>query len=249
MAYVYKHIRQDKNEIFYIGIGIVKNYKRAYQKNKSRNPIWENITKKTNYTVEIVIDNLSWEEACQKEKELIKLYGRIDLGTGTLANMTDGGDGNCNFSEFTKQKISNSLKGKTHSPETRQKRSESLKEIWKNEDLRNLKRQQSKILNKLGIIGTKGKPSKKRGVPMTNEQKEKLSNSLKKYYEKNSAWNKKNIDPDLQKQIVEDYFNNHMNIFRLSKKYCLNRKIIFRIIKESRIIDEYQNNENITTGN
>ena len=38
MAYVYKHIRKDINEIFYIGIGNDKNYNRAYQK-KCRNVI------------------------------------------------------------------------------------------------------------------------------------------------------------------------------------------------------------------
>lgn len=248
MAYVYKHIREDKKEIFYIGIGKIKNYKRAYEKNKSRNPLWENIVKKTDYTVEIIVDNLSWEEACNKEKELIKLYGRIDLGTGTLANLTDGGDGNSNFSESTKQKISHTLKGKIQSLETRQKRSKTLKEIWKNEDLRKLKREQSKKLNELGIIGTKGKPSKKKGVPLTLEQKEKLSSSLKKHYENNNVWNKKNIDENIQKQIIEDYLNNNVNVFKLSKKYNLNRKVITRILQENSIFNTYENNKNITSG-
>ncbi len=34
MAYVYKHIRLDTNEIFYIGIGNNNDYGRAYQKKK-----------------------------------------------------------------------------------------------------------------------------------------------------------------------------------------------------------------------
>lgn len=90
MAIVYKHTRLDKNEPFYIGIG--KTEKRAYSK-IGRNNRWNKIIKKTNYIIEIIHFDLTWEEACEKEKELIKLYGRKDLGTGTLINMTDGGEG------------------------------------------------------------------------------------------------------------------------------------------------------------
>jgi len=90
MAYVYRHIRLDKNEPFYIGIGN-NNIYRLNEKNR-RNVIWKQITTKTKYEIEVLLDNLTWEEACNKEIELISLYGRIDLKTGTLANMTSGGD-------------------------------------------------------------------------------------------------------------------------------------------------------------
>ena len=92
MAYVYRHIRLDKNEPFYIGIGSDKNFKRAFDR-FSRNRHWNFIVNKTEYDVEIFMDNLSWEQACEKEQELISLYGRKDLGKGTLVNLTDGGDG------------------------------------------------------------------------------------------------------------------------------------------------------------
>jgi hypothetical protein len=92
MPYVYRHIRLDKNEPFYIGIGKDNSYKRAFEKDK-RNKFWKNIVSKTNYEVEILIDDLSWEVACEKEKEFISLYGRKDLNTGTLVNLTNGGDG------------------------------------------------------------------------------------------------------------------------------------------------------------
>ena len=99
MAYLYRHIRQDKNQPFYIGIGSDNNYARANDiKPKIRNSIWNSIFKKTEIEIEIVLDNLTWQEACKKEIEFIKLYGRLDLSTGILSNLTNGGDGTLGFS-------------------------------------------------------------------------------------------------------------------------------------------------------
>jgi hypothetical protein len=92
MAYVYTYTRLDKNEIFYVGIGSDSKYKRA--KNiSSRTDYFKKIINKSKYKLDIVFDNLSWEEACLKEIELIALYGRKDLKTGTLTNFTNGGEG------------------------------------------------------------------------------------------------------------------------------------------------------------
>ena len=79
MAYVYKHIRLDKNEVFYVGIGSDTggNYIRAHSKHQ-RNRHW-NYVSKNGYNIEILFDNLSWEDACEREKEFIKLYGRKDF--------------------------------------------------------------------------------------------------------------------------------------------------------------------------
>jgi len=95
MAYLYRHIRLDKNEPFYIGIGSDDqgSYDRAYHGHHFRNKHWKNITSKTTYNVEILLDDLTWEEACEKETEFITLYGRADLNKGTLCNMTNGGEG------------------------------------------------------------------------------------------------------------------------------------------------------------
>jgi len=158
MAYVYRHIRLDKNQPFYIGIGKDDDFKfkRAYYKNKQkRNKIWLDIVNKTEYKVEILFDDLTWEEACEKEKEFIGLYGRINTQTGCLANMTNGGDGMVGvvrteeyklklserqkngkayrfgkkLSDETKKKISDSLKNRFVSNETKFKISNSLKGI------------------------------------------------------------------------------------------------------------------------
>jgi len=104
MAIVYRHIRLDKNEVFYIGIG--KTEKRAYEKHHHRSQFWKNISK-IGYEVEIMFEDLTWGEACIKETEFIKLYGRKDLNEGTLVNMTNGGDGGFGVivKEETKKKI------------------------------------------------------------------------------------------------------------------------------------------------
>jgi hypothetical protein len=159
MAIVYRHIRLDKNEPFYIGIG--KEIERAYNK-KDRSGFWKLITKKTDYEVQILFDDLTWEEACEKEKEFIALYGRKDLGTGILCNMTDGGDGTLgtkkdnigeknpmfgkSHSDYTKGIISNKAKnryenkenhpmfGHSFSEESISKKSKSMKEWFNNND-------------------------------------------------------------------------------------------------------------------
>lgn len=127
MAYLYRHIRKDINQPFYIGIGSDNDgkFKRAYQKfSYKRNQHWHNIVNKTEYEVEIVMDDLTWEEACLKEIEFIELYGRTDLDKGPLVNKTRGGEGTVGsihpHTEETKLKISLSTKGiKKHSEETK----------------------------------------------------------------------------------------------------------------------------------
>ena len=119
MAVVYRHIRLDKNEVFYVGIG--KTEARPHSVN-DRNRYWKNITNKTDYRVDILFDDLTWNEACEKEIEFIELYGRKDLGKGTLVNLTNGGEG---------------VIGQVVSDETRIKLSNSSKLMWLDDNIRN----------------------------------------------------------------------------------------------------------------
>jgi len=75
MAYLYRHIRPDKNLPFYIGVGLDSEgkYRRANSK-VNRNSYWYNIVNKCGYEIEIIIDNIEWDEALLKEKEFIKIY-------------------------------------------------------------------------------------------------------------------------------------------------------------------------------
>jgi hypothetical protein len=122
MAYLYRHIRLDKNEVFYIGVGSDKTYRRANTKN-NRNLYWYNIVNKTEYIVEILIDDISFKTALEKEIEFISLYGRKDLKKGTLCNLTDGGEGVLNYKRSKESclKVSVALKGRVYSEETIEK--------------------------------------------------------------------------------------------------------------------------------
>lgn len=111
--YLYRHIRLDKNQPFYIGVGSkrIKNnfktfkseYHRAFVKEK-RNSIWRLITKKTPYVVEILVESNDREFILNKEKEAILLYGRIDLKTGILCNQSCGGEDGEAFNDIKKKK-------------------------------------------------------------------------------------------------------------------------------------------------
>ena len=113
---VYRHIRSDKNMPFYIGIG--KTHDRPSNK-KDRSSFWKGIVNKTDYDIEILFDNLTKEQAIEKEIEFIKLYGRADLKTGTLCNMTSGGEGtgclNPELESERRSKIRKTLTGYKHS--------------------------------------------------------------------------------------------------------------------------------------
>lgn len=119
MAYLYRHIRLDKNEPFYIGIGSDATYKRANSK-FGRNRFWHNIVNKTNYEVEILLDNISWDYALNKEIEFIELYGRRIDG-GILSNLTKGGDGVLGFKnpKLSERNKIGLWKGKKHTEETK----------------------------------------------------------------------------------------------------------------------------------
>lgn len=106
--YIYQHIRLDTNEVFYIGKGVQNKpyhkYYRAFDK-KRRNNIWNNIVRKTEYKVEILFTNLSEKECFDIETELITKHGKIYNNSGTLANYTDGGEGQLRFHKNSKKQI------------------------------------------------------------------------------------------------------------------------------------------------
>ena len=158
--YTYAYLREDKTP-YYIGKG---KGNRAYKKHRKGIGV-----PKDKSRIIFLKQNLTEEEAFRHEIYMIAVFGRKDLGTGILHNLTDGGDGASGyvFSEETKRKQSEAHKGnttwlgKTHSEETKRKMSDTRKGKTHSEET---KRKQSEV---------------KKGKTYSEEAKRKMSEAHK----------------------------------------------------------------------
>ena len=124
--YIYFHKRLDDGVIFYVGVGVGR---RAYRES-NRSEFWKRIVEKHGYNIEFPYTNISQEEAKQLEIHYISVYGRIDRGTGTLCNMTDGGDGRTGYkcTDETKEKMRKASTGVKFTEDRKNKIGEKSRE-------------------------------------------------------------------------------------------------------------------------
>lgn len=173
MYCVYFHINPVKNEIFYVGMGL-KN--RPYVKH-GRNEHWKNTVKKYNYVIDIIEENLTKEEAYQKEIFYIAKIGRKDLDKGPLVNKSNGGDGG-NLSPESKEKCRLINLGRIRTSEEKEKnRIAHLGKKMPKEF--GIKKSNEMMGNTYGS-GSKGKKRR----PRTIEEKNKISESMKRFKNK-----------------------------------------------------------------
>lgn len=128
--YVYAYLRDDQTP-YYIGKGINR---RAYNAHKRTNG--SDMLPKDFSRIKILHENLSEKQAFDLEKELILDYGRKDLGTGILRNLTEGGEGDSGYkhSEEAKLAMSKARIGKTLSEEHKQALSTGQLKRWQDYD-------------------------------------------------------------------------------------------------------------------
>ena len=83
--YTYAYLRKGDRTPYYIGKG---SGKRAYDRHTHRVKVPDDRDR-----IIFLKENISEREAWDYEREMIQFYGRKDLGTGILRNMSDGGEG------------------------------------------------------------------------------------------------------------------------------------------------------------
>lgn len=219
MAYLYRHIRLDKNVPFYIGIGIDSSYYRANSK-KSRNDHWNKIVNKTDYEVEILFEHDDYDFIKEKEIEFIALHGRSDLGLGTLCNLTNGGDGCLGLvhSDEAKLKMSIPNKGKVISEEQRKKVSEFHK--GRVHSLESRKKMSEAAM---------GEKNHMYGKKISEETRQKKIKSAKRGSENVTA---KLTDQDVLR-IREIYLTKKYSHAKLSEMYNISKSNVYSILKRN----------------
>lgn len=196
--YTYAYLRKDRTP-YYIGKG---------QKKRMYLPHWRgrgNFTPKNKSRI-IVLKYFDEEyEAFKHEKYMISVFGRKDLETGILINLTEGGDyppsrKNKKSTDIHKKRISHSLKGK---PKNYQ--------VW-NVGVSHNQKTKEKI--------SKSKTGKRIDKIYTKERSEKITNSLcKSEYEL--------LSPSGEKIITD-------NITKFSKENNLSASALYAVVNKKR---------------
>lgn len=223
-------------EPIYVGIGKGKRYlahmEEAKVNYKSGNQLKLNKIRNTPVHVEILYKDISWFSASRLERVFIKNIGRLNLATGPLTNLTDGGEGSFGrfCSEKTRQAISDANKGKKawnkgltaqdprvqkykrygriNSDLTLEKMSESAKERCKS---KTYKESFLERMNKKDITEKRNQTIIKNGSFVNDN---------------NPRW--KNIDVDMIKKLYLDDFK---TIGEISKLFNVSPKTIIKRLK------------------
>lgn len=127
-AYVYRDPSRDM-EPFYVGKGKgVRSHRHFYRKDKHPMTYRLQLMKREGVSPDIeIIQAIDEGHAFFLESCLIEMFGRRDLKTGTLLNLTDGGEGECGRVQSDEKRAKLSAAGKNISVETRARRSASAK--------------------------------------------------------------------------------------------------------------------------
>ena len=168
--YTYAYLREDGTP-YYIGKG---KGNRAYSKHR------KHIKVPNKNKILILKNNLTEKEAFKHEIYMINIFGRKDLGSGILINLSDGGDGVSGYkhTELSKHKMKHS-KRPTMLKETKEKISKTLKGRKKSPLTEEQKKKISETKKKLFKEGKYKTPNGMSGKTHKEETKKKMSDIMK----------------------------------------------------------------------
>ena len=152
-----------------------------------------------------VLDGLTEEESLIYEKKIILLIGRLDIETGTLCNMTDGGEIGFKRTEESKRKLSESKKGNRNpmfGKTTTQRQKDSVQEARK-----------------------EGK------IKLSESGREKIiQNNKKRRGKKNNK-----IRSDVKNYLLISPINEYHNIYGAKKlqEFCKLNKLQYHVLKNN----------------
>lgn len=171
--YTYAYLRTDGTP-YYIGKG---KGRRAWSKQRKGCKPPSDLSR-----ILILKENLSEEEAFKHEMYLIFVFGRKDLGTGILRNLTDGGEGSSG--SVRSEDFKKSRSGKNH-PFHGKPRSEEVRQRLREVNLGKVLSQETKEKISAGHKGRRFSEEHKQklaevkiGKPRSVETREKLKNSM-----------------------------------------------------------------------
>jgi hypothetical protein len=224
MYYVYSYLREDYSP-YYIGKGC-KDRAYAYSNHRIKAP-------KDRARIYIIKNNLTENEAYEVEKLYILMFGRKDLGTGILRNLSDGGEGPTGYKTTPEQrrKISLSRMGEKHplygvspSEETREKQRQSLKGKYVKE--------KNPMYGKTHSEEARKAISKRhKGIPKSEEHRRKISEANKgktiseETRKKISETNKLSGNKSFLGKKHSEETKKKISESKKGNKYCLGKKL------------------------
>ncbi len=185
-CYVYTYAYPDNGVVFYVGMGKNKRDREHLAAVRRKKPSIKNsilnkiLASGSEPVITRIIENIDRELAALIEIEYIAKYGRIDAGTGPLANMTSGGEWSDYWSgrkrdaatiqkmAVARAKVPHGMLGKKHTPESLIKMSAASRgrPAWNKGKITPLEVRKKQSLRRMG------KPPANKGLPRPESMKE-----------------------------------------------------------------------------